>query len=69
MYQLQEPLNRLLMKNRKWVWSLECKSVIEDVGVILYSDLLLTHFSPELVIVVPTDAAAKELEWSYSTFS
>ncbi|CAH8430770.1 unnamed protein product [Dicrocoelium dendriticum] len=57
MHRLRGPLNELLVKDRKFVWSPECQAAFDNVKSILCSDLLLTHFNPELEIVVAADAS------------
>ncbi|CAH8629145.1 unnamed protein product [Dicrocoelium dendriticum] len=57
MHRLRGPLNELLVKDRKFVWSPECQAAFDNVKSILCSDLSLTHFNPELEIVVAADAS------------
>ena len=57
MHQLRGPLNELLVKDHHWTWSLECQNAFDTLKTILCSDLLLTHFNPELEIVVAADAS------------
>ncbi|KAA3677466.1 uncharacterized protein DEA37_0014526 [Paragonimus westermani] len=57
MHQLRAPLNNLLRKDTKWVWSHECQSAFDSLKRILSSDLLLTHYDPNLPIIVAADAS------------
>ncbi|KAA3677759.1 uncharacterized protein DEA37_0005046 [Paragonimus westermani] len=57
MHQPRAPLNNLLRKDTKWVWSHECQSAFDSLKRILSSDLLLTHYDPNLPIIVAADAS------------
>lgn len=54
---LRAPLDRLLTKNVVWSWSSECQHSFDRAKEILQSDLLLTHFDPQLEIKVAADAS------------
>ena len=57
MYELRAPLNALLVKDAKWVWSPKCQMAFEKIKKTLTSDLLLTHYDPKLPIIVAADAS------------
>ncbi|VDL89771.1 unnamed protein product [Schistocephalus solidus] len=57
MHRLRYLMNELLKKNVKWIWSRECQQAIEEGKVMLNFDLLLTHFNPDLKIVVAEDVS------------
>ncbi|XP_062709595.1 uncharacterized protein K02A2.6-like [Aedes albopictus] len=57
MHQLRRPLDQLLKKDAKFVWSAECQQAFTDIKRILQSDLLLTHYDPSLEIIVAGDAS------------
>ena len=57
MHRLRGPLNDLLTKDRLWTWSHQCQAAFDGIKSVLCSDLLLTHFNPELEIVVASDAS------------
>ncbi|VDM04752.1 unnamed protein product [Schistocephalus solidus] len=57
MYRLHHPRNELLKKDVKWIWSRERQQAFEEVKLMLSSDLLLTHFNPDLMIVVAAEAS------------
>lgn len=52
MHELRYPLNELLKKGAEWTWTADCQRSFEQFKSILQSDLLLTHFNPELEIIV-----------------
>ncbi|XP_028969202.1 uncharacterized protein K02A2.6-like [Galendromus occidentalis] len=58
MAELREPLNKLLKKNTPFVWNNDCEKAFEKAKTILQSDLLLTHFNPNLPIIVSADASS-----------
>ena len=53
----RSPLNHLLQKDAKWNWSTECERTFCKLKEMLSSDLLLTHFNPNLTTVVAADAS------------
>ncbi|CAH8529728.1 unnamed protein product [Dicrocoelium dendriticum] len=57
LHQTRGPLNELLMKGKEWRWTKECQQSFDTVKTALSSDLLLTHFNPNLEIVVASDAS------------
>ncbi|KAL7079782.1 hypothetical protein ACQ4LE_001691 [Meloidogyne hapla] len=57
MHKLRGPLDKLLKKEVKWEWSKEQEDAFQSVKKVLSSDLLLTHFDPELEIIVTADAS------------
>ncbi|KAF2881605.1 hypothetical protein ILUMI_24548 [Ignelater luminosus] len=52
------PLNRLLCKNTKFIWSKECQKSFELVKQKLQSEEFLANFDPKLPLVLATDASA-----------
>ena len=57
LHRLRAPLNHLLTKDTIWKWSTECQQSFDRIKQLLTSDLLLTHFNPELPIIVAADAS------------
>ena len=57
MHQLRRPLDQLLQKDAKWMWSKECQSSFKRFKELLQSDLMLTHYNPSMPIVVAADAS------------
>lgn len=57
LYRLRPPLDSLLRKDAKWIWTKECQDCFERIKTILKSPLLLTHFNPNLEIKVAADAS------------
>ena len=57
MHQLRGPLNHLLTKEAKWVWSADCQNAFDRIKDLLNSDLLLTHFDPRQEIIIAADAS------------
>ena len=54
---LREPLNALLKKDTTFQWNEECENAFRKTKEILQSDLLLTHFNPNLPISISADAS------------
>ena len=54
---IRAPLDALLKKDAKFIWSPRCQDAFNEAKRILTSDLLLTHFDPALDIVVSADAS------------
>ncbi|VDL87684.1 unnamed protein product [Schistocephalus solidus] len=57
MHRLGHPMNELLRKDVKWIWSREFQQAFEEVKTMLSSDLLFTHFNPNRKLVVTMDAS------------
>lgn len=57
MHQLRRPLDALLKKDAKWDWSSDCQKSFDQFKEILKSDLMLTHYNPDVNIVVAADAS------------
>ena len=57
MHKLRVPLNELLKKRQKWIWSKECQSAFEEIKKCLLSDLALAHFDPQKELIVASDAS------------
>ena len=55
MHSLQAPLNELLKKEKDWIWTTECKEAFKKIKEVLTSDLFITHYNPDLEIIVPSD--------------
>ena len=55
---LLAPLNRLLRKDAKWRWSLECASSFDAAKKALSSSSVLVHYNPSLPIRLAGDASA-----------
>lgn len=57
MRSLRAPLDKLLCKDVKFVWSEECRESFNKAKAILLSDLLLVHYDPKVPIKVAADAS------------
>ena len=57
MHEQREPLNQQLKKYKRWEWTTECQAAFEEIKKILTSNLFLSHFNPELDIIVASDAS------------
>ena len=57
MYELRAPLNELLKKNVKWVWTEDCEKAFKKIKNYLLSDLALAHYDPERPLILATDAS------------
>ncbi|XP_062703968.1 uncharacterized protein K02A2.6-like [Aedes albopictus] len=57
MHQLRRPLDAMLKKDAKFVWTKECQRSFQRFKEVLQSDLLLTHYDPSLDIIVAADAS------------
>ena len=58
MHTLRAPLNKLLWKDKVWNWTMECKMAFEKLKEVLTSELFLTHYNPDLNIIVASDPSA-----------
>ena len=58
MQNLRGPLNKLLKKNKSWLWTPECLQSFEKIKKTHTSDLSLTHYDPTLDIIVASDASS-----------
>lgn len=56
-HKLQAPLNELLKKDKKWIWTQECQEAFQEIKNVLTSDFL-TYYDPKKEIVVVSDASA-----------
>lgn len=54
---IRAPLDNLLKKDKEFVWDTACASAFSQFKKILTSDLLLTHFDPQLTVTVASDAS------------
>ena len=57
MRDIRFPLDNLLKSNSKWQWSRDCQISFDKFKQILSSNLLLTHYSPTLPLIVAADAS------------
>ena len=62
LHNLRAPLNELLYKEKKWIWTKECEQVFYEIKEKLTFDLFLTHFDPNLDIIVASDASTHGVE-------
>ena len=49
------PLQWIVKKDKPWVWTAECQEAFEKIKKKLTSDLFLTHYNPDLDIIVTSD--------------
>ena len=66
---LLHPLNNLLKKGQKWVWSQKCAHAFQQAKQALVSSAVLVHYDPELPIRVAADASAYGIGAVLSTCS
>lgn len=52
------PLHELLKKDTPWKWTSKCSGAVETVKTMITSDLVLTHYNPELPLVLACDASS-----------
>ena len=52
------PLNRLLCKNNKWLWTRECDLAFQEAKQQLLSSDVLVHYDSTLPVVMAGDASA-----------
>lgn len=57
MHNIRYPLNKLLQQGVKFEWSPDCQRSFDKFKDILQSDLMLTHYNPDLEIIVAADAS------------
>ena len=58
MHNLHAPLNELLKKDKDWEWSPKCQKAFVKIKEVLTSNLFLTHYNPDLKIIVASDASS-----------
>ncbi|CAC5375274.1 unnamed protein product [Mytilus coruscus] len=51
------PLHYLLRKDTTWEWTKECQEAFDKVKDLVTSDMILTHFNPELSVTQACDAS------------
>ncbi|XP_062703979.1 uncharacterized protein K02A2.6-like [Aedes albopictus] len=56
-HRIRQPLDELLKKDRKFVWSSQCQNAFDSIKSVLQSDLLLTHYNPNLELIVAGDVS------------
>ena len=56
-HQLRGPLNHLLTKEAKWVWSADYQNALDRIKNLIDSDLLLTHFDHKQEIFIAADVS------------
>ena len=57
LHNLRAPLNELLRKEKKWIWTKECEQAFREIKNKRTSDLFLTHFDPNLDIILACNAS------------
>ncbi|XP_054746058.1 uncharacterized protein K02A2.6-like [Anastrepha obliqua] len=57
MSKVRAPLDKLLHKNEKFNWNADCQKAFQQFKRILNSDLMLTHYNPNLPLKVAEDAS------------
>ena len=51
------PLNQMLESNYQWNWTDQCEEAFSQVKVMIASDLVLTHYDPDLPLQLACDAS------------
>lgn len=59
LHNLRAPLDNLLKKDSTWLWNSSCQHSFNQLKRALSSELLLTHYNPNLEIIVSSDASNK----------
>lgn len=59
MHNLRAPLDDLLKKDTTWSWNKSCQQAFNQLKKSLSSELLLTHYNPNLEIIISSDASNK----------
>ena len=54
-YDMRAPLNNLVKKGAKWIWSKESKHAFKKIKNCLLTDLLLEHYNPKRKIIAASD--------------
>lgn len=54
---MRVPLEKLLKKDVKFIWTEECQRTFEKIKEVMSSDWILTHYDPSLPIIVAADAS------------
>lgn len=54
---LMRPMYNLLKKNTRFEWTTECDQVFNEIKKIISSEEILTHFNPQLPLILTTDAS------------
>lgn len=55
------PLHNLLRKDERWRWTQDCQEAFQGVKEMITSDVVLTHFDPEVPISLACDASSSTL--------
>ena len=58
MHDLHVSLNKLLKKDESWDWTAECQESFEKTKKTLTLELFLTHYNPNLEIIVTSDVSS-----------
>ena len=56
-----ESLRQLLQKDTKWTWKREQENCFKTVKNLLLQDRVLTHFDPDLPVILSCDSSSYEL--------
>jgi hypothetical protein len=51
------PLHKLLQKEKKYKWTDQCEQSFQKIKDIIANEIVLTHFDPDLPLVLATDAS------------
>ncbi|PIO60675.1 hypothetical protein TELCIR_17822, partial [Teladorsagia circumcincta] len=66
LHNLRAPLDALTKKDAVYTWTPECQSSFDKIKATINSDLLLTHYDPNLPIIVAADASNYEIGATFS---
>ena len=53
-----QPLHQLLEADRKWKWTKECSEAVAKIKEIITSEMVLTHYDPNLPVTLACDASS-----------
>ncbi|XP_055688348.1 uncharacterized protein K02A2.6-like [Lutzomyia longipalpis] len=58
MSEIRAPMDRLLKKGVRWQWTAQCQAAFVKFKEVITSELLLTHYNPELPTIIASDASS-----------
>ena len=52
------PLHELLVQGKQWKWTQRCEDAVNKVKQLITSDVVLTHYNPDLPVTLACDASS-----------